>query len=86
MKCSNLNNHLVIRHISENPNCQCNEDIEDVKHFLLDCKLHTSSRDKYIPSNTSLENLLYGNPNLNTRTNMEIFESVALFIEDTKRF
>ena len=46
---SRLNDHLY-RHgqLAESPQCECNQDVEDTKHFLLDCTRYEEERDVMI--------------------------------------
>ena len=35
MQCSNLNHHLCLRFIKDDPKCQCGHDVENSEHFLF---------------------------------------------------
>ena len=86
MFCSNLNYHMYLRHLAEEQECQCGYKKEDAEHYLLQCPLYENSRKNFLPPNSNLELLLYGNINLNTASNNELFEKVSMYIIDTKRF
>ena len=67
LSMSDLNNDLFNRHISENKNCTCGQEIEDAGHYLLACTMFTNARDVTIktlpPIAINTETLLFGNAN-----------------------
>ena len=74
MQCSNLKAHLVLLHVVDDPTCSCGTSAEDSNHFFFDCPLYYSHRLKL--SNAvnqvsvfTLNNLLYGDNNLNNDEN-----------------
>ena len=90
--CSALNAHLCFNlHVIEYPSCQCGYELEDPMHFYLHCPLYTNERNKMndVISNftaITLDHILFGDPDLNFKSNLAIFEAVHTFIFETKRF
>ena len=93
MKCSNLNAHLFLLHVIEDPNCVCSNQIESCEHFFFHCHLYTVLRTDFIaklrelcniPITTNL--LLFGNDKFSQHVNAQIFELVEAFIHDSGRF
>ena len=89
--CSKLNSHLCHNlHVTNNAACQCGYENEDSLHYYLQCPLFTNERAKMNCVITqkgflSLETILYGDPEQDLKTNIEIFQAVHQFILDTKR-
>ena len=68
--------------------CMCGE-IENTKHFLLECEYYNIVRGQTIgslPRQYNLQTLLYGNESSNTEENENIFKTVQTFIIDSGRF
>lgn len=86
MECSNLNKHMYLRYLSDNKGCQCGHTIEDENHYFFHCPLYNNQRTTYIPPNSTLDEILYGNSEWNETKNAELFERVCNFIIQTKRF
>ena len=90
--CSALNAHLCLNlHVIQNPSCKCGYELEDPMHFYLQCPLYINERNKMntVISNltvVSLDHILYGDPELDFKSNLAIFEAVHMFILETKRF
>ena len=86
MKCSNLNEHLYRRHLTDDKSCQCGAPTENNEHYLLFCPLYTDIRNQFINQEVGVNTLLYGDSNLGNESNQEIFAMVHNFIEYSKRF
>lgn len=91
LKCSNLKSHLVLLHVSDDPVCLCNFDIEDNYHFFFICPLYHIERQKMLNDlrnicNVTLDIVLYGSSNLDLATNKKIFSIVQTYIEKSCRF
>ena len=92
--CSKLNSHLCNNlHVIPSPRCQCGYGCEDPTHFLFNCPIHEEARLRMfsdIVSIThnpiSLDMLLYGDNSLALYDNKKIFDSIHLFLKETKRF
>ncbi len=94
MKCSKLNQHLFLLHVSDTTKCLCGYEVEDNAHFFLYCPLYHIPRQKLFQSLESLNVdyskndrllalLLEGDNNLDVNTNKVIFKSVHSFISET---
>ena len=87
---SDLNSHLVMRHISENSYCTCGHRNETTQHFLLDCPEYTQARNVTInslsPTHMNTHLLLHGDRNLSIASNNEIICTVLNYIQITERF
>ena len=61
---SNLNNHIVNRHLSTDPKCSCGYSKETAEHYLLHCPNYFNIRARTIltlpSSRTNIRTLLYG--------------------------
>ena len=73
------------------PACACKGGMETAIHYFYDCHIYASQRQKmmsdlYDISKFNIGTLLYGDKNLSTETNVEIFKCVHTFMEETKRF
>ena len=44
LNCSNLNHHLFLLHVLDDPRCPCGHDIENVHHFFFQCPLYVHNR------------------------------------------
>ena len=89
-KCSSLNQHLHSKNIINDPLCACGS-VETTNHFLLECPQYIQARRDMITTLStfcvpSLNNLLYGDSNLNNDHNKLLFQTVQKYISDTKRF
>ena len=85
--CSSLKDHLFHKNLSETNLCSCGE-IENTKHFLMDCVLYTNIRQRTINTinfDLNLNLLLYGSETLSEEDNESIFKMVHCFIVDTGR-
>ena len=87
---SDLNQDLVIRHVSNDASCKCGDASETVEHYLLHCPLYTQVRDYTIqtlaPHYIIIPVLLSGDPSLPLATNSAIFLTVHEFTVRTNRF
>jgi len=88
---SDLNQHLVDRHLQQNAQCACNTDNETPEHFLLKCNRFTAIRQLTIStlkqSFQRVNILLNGDPaNINVDENELIFMTVQEYIHKSKRF
>ena len=98
---SRLNEHLY-RHgkLAETPTCECDQDIEDTRHFLLECERYSQQREEmidtiesiFIQNETPLPDrtidivtLLGGNQRLTPEVTQAIQSAVCLFIKATRR-
>ncbi len=87
MESSNLQYHLFLRHLSDDPSCMCGAPVEDPKHFLMVCPLYRDLRyDIFGPNIQNIKSLLFGNPDDNNESNTTLFLKVHEFIEKSKRF
>ena len=89
-KCSSLNQHLHSKNVIDNPLCACGS-VETTNHFLLECPQYIQARRDVITTLCNfcvpgLNNLLYGDTNLNNHHNKLIFQTVQKYISDSKRF
>ena len=46
MECSNLNHHLVVRHIQTSEDCECGAKTEDVDHYFFHCPRYAIQRNE----------------------------------------
>ena len=88
MKCSDLNSHLVDRHISDNRSCSCGYLNENNEHYLLYCPNYERARNHLssisVPINTDI--LLFGKAEYTDEINKHIFLKVQSFILESRRF
>ena len=90
--CSKLNHDLHFGlHVLADPSCMCGHADEDATHFLLACPRYTVQRNELfnavVPlSNFNVKTLLYGDTNLNLKSNTEIFKAVHTYITESQRF
>jgi hypothetical protein len=73
------------------PTCACKGGIENAIHYMYDCQIYASQRQKmmdnlYNISKFNIGTLLYGDKKLSAETNTDIFKCVHTFMEETKRF
>ena len=85
MGCSELNTHLVRKHVIDSPACVCGNIYEDAYHYLFVCPRYLVQRDKLITAVCQITSctigcLLYGSNNVDIKTNIEIFEHVHRYI------
>jgi hypothetical protein len=92
MQCSKLNAHLFSLHVVDSPQCTCGYNMEDNKHYLLNCPLYTLPRVKMLQSIQNIginvlhvDTLLYGINEIDYSSNKDIFKAVHIFIEETER-
>ena len=90
MHCSNLNEHLYAKNISESPYRQCGE-IEDAFQFFYICPIYNEKRAILFDNLSSfqpitLQLLLFGVKDGSYEENSLIFEHVQYFIRDSHRF
>ena len=88
--CSSLNHHLFTKNIVDSPLCTCGS-VEDTHHFLFSCNRFTNLRvelfEKIVPICTpTLGVLLFGNCELSSEENKQIFLAVQAFLLKSKRF
>ena len=89
--CSNLNNDLFLKHITDSPLCLCGN-IENANHYFFVCPLYAHQRTILLNSisqyhnHLTLDILLFGEASLPDDDNKLIFETVQKYIIDTKRF
>ncbi len=92
-EASNLNHHLQLHHLTDNPNCpHCGDILEDNFHFIIFCPYYElqrrSLRDVCVELQVdfNLQNILFGNELLTFNNNAKIMLTVQNFIKSTKRF
>ena len=81
-------------HVTDSPLCPCGSgQVENAKHFFFRCSLFDNQRvdlvRKLLPHSISereFTHLLYGIPQADHLTNIQIFGAVHQYIRDTKRF
>ncbi len=87
MDCSDLQFHLYLRYLTEDPACRCGATIEDPNHLFRTCPLYNIIREQIFGHNVrSSEVILYGYKNNDTQTNITLSEKVHEFIERSDRF
>ena len=91
MNCSNLIAHLHSLHVIDSPACVCSHSEEDTAHFFLDCPLYyvhrLALRNTVLRfSHFGLEMLLYGDDNLDYKTNVAIVLAVHELVKFQKDF
>ena len=91
LNCSSLNSHLFFKNLTASPLCICGE-IESTPHYLLSCPRYTILRRELlieladIPSEITINLLLFGSNDLNEEQNIHIFKSTQSYIIKSKRF
>ena len=101
VKFSPLRNHKRHHNFADTPSeiCECNQEIEDTRHFLFECRRYARHRAilairiiEILQQNNlnHLGNLaelyLYGHKSLNVTDNKSIVLSIIKYIKDTRRF
>ena len=93
MLCSSLNDHLYSHiHVIDNPTCACGHVRENNKHYLHDCHLFNNERMKMLAElhkinfDPTVQNLLNGDSESDTKTNIKAFEIIQTFIDESQRF
>lgn len=92
--CSKLNSHLCHNlHVVPSPRCPCGYREEDPVHFFFNCPLFNIPRYNMIQSllqiddiDINVDNLLWGDPELDIPSNEMIFLYVQKYILETNRF
>ena len=86
---SNINYDLYSRHLIDDPKCACGYPREDAEHYLLYCtKFHQERTNTILTLNVNARNaqtLLFGDRNLTTIENTDIFKTVQEFINASNR-
>ena len=90
MQSSNLNYHLFNFHVVDSPSCRCSYKCEDVNHYLLQCPLYASERQKLLSvveqiCVANVEVLLFDSSKHSFDENSVIFKSVEMFILESNR-
>ena len=90
LNCSSLHQHLFLKNITDNPQCECGAD-EDTKHFFLTCYRFRNLRQELLNKistfcQPTLDVILYGSTDLSVEENKLIFLAVQDFILKSKRF
>ena len=91
LKCSALNEHLFVNHVSDSPVCSCGHDTEDSVHYFFVCPNYHTQRatlhDKIIPlAPFNLNTLLNGTEEQPQIVNETIADAVHEYITNTSRF
>ena len=89
--CSNLNGHLFLLKLTDDPRCKCGYFFEDTIHFFFVCPLYTGPRTalhNFVSPQApfTLRTLLYGDDITNGNLNTNIYLQTIQYIESTKRF
>ena len=86
MQCSKLNAHIFSFNVVDSPHTTCGHNMEDHKHYLLNCLLYTLPRLKILQSIQNIginalhvKSLLYGFNEFVCCSNKDIFK--AVFVE-----
>ena len=91
-KCSALSADLNKANLVHDAYCACGYTSESVEHYLLYCNNFESQRNVMLIELTHLDIpvtidlLLFGNDNLDTKDNFVIFSAVHKYIKETQRF
>jgi hypothetical protein len=91
LRCSNLQEDLYNINLADTPMCNCGTAIEDAEHYLKECSNYQELRDELAETypnwhNVEIETMLYGDLNLDEKSNRTIFEVVQKFINQSARF
>ena len=85
---SDLNYDFFRRHLLEDPICSCGYTAETSEHFLLNCPLSNSIRNKTInklvENERNINTLSFVNDQLHLETNKKIF-AIVDFLRQTDR-
>ena len=89
--CSNLNAHLHINFLRDNPICDCGQGTEDPEHYFFKCSSYGEERvilfrNTRIFHPLSTSKLLFGIENNSVDDNSRLFTEVQKYIKLTKRF
>ena len=90
--CSNLNEDLYQRNLSDIPLCDCGHEIEDMEHFLLKCTKYEEMRNHIRDATETdlfdldIDQLIFGTKDESDDTNTECFELIQYYITLTRRF
>lgn len=86
---SDLNYDLYRRHLLDDPACRCGHPAETSEHFLLFCPIFNDARAQTIhildAKYKEVTSLLFGQDNLQTQENIEIFSTVHAFLVSCDR-
>ena len=91
--CSNLSNDLYLNHLTVNPLCGCNQEIENAEHYSFVVQNTQNKRlrlfhenREYYPLKISMT--LIGDERLSLESNTKLFRAVQNYIKkkNTKRF
>ena len=88
MQCSNLNHHLCLRYLGDDPSCKCGHELEDVEHYLLECSEYTDIRNSTLatlPYDLDVKTCLYGNQELDASDNRKICRTMISYIYQSNR-
>ena len=91
-KCSSLKSDLFRCNIIDTCYCDCGNYIESAEHFFLICPRYTAQRVNLLHGirnlnfEISVENILFGNSDMDSDKNSRLFVLVQKFILDSKRF
>ena len=87
LQCSLLKDHLFLKNVIDSRLCTCGS-IENTDHYFFSCPNYTDIRNDTLSNLNNIDTniLIYGNNLLPENENKIIFESVARFIIQTKRF
>ena len=88
--CSSLNLHLFSKNLTDSPLCACGS-VEDTYHYLLVCNRFSNLRRDLLNAvslicRPTIDVFLFGNDELSTEQNKNIFLAVQNFVLKTKRF
>ena len=90
-KCSLLKVGLHRVSLANDPACACGWIIEDSMHYILECPFYIVAREQLKATlsfleEIKIETLLFGDDALSEEFNNKIFQSVQLYIKQTRRF
>ena len=88
--CSSLNLYLYSKKLTDSPLCACSS-VEDTYHYLLVCNRYSNLRRDLLNTvsmicRPTIDVFLYGNDELSTQQNKNIFLAVQNFVIENKRF
>ena len=91
MGSSSLNSDLFKIGVVTAPSCTCGSGNEDVFLYFLECPLYAAQRNSLqsivIPhSRFTVKTLLYGPENCQNSVKIKIYNAVAKYVQETKRF
>ena len=89
--CSNLSDDFYLNHLTMNPLCSCNQEIENAEQFFFRCLKYANERLRlfhetrvYHRLNNNL--ILFGDERLSFESNIMLFRAVQNYIKNTKIF